>query len=237
MPTSRGPRRVAIIAAMEREIQPLLRRWRREGRKFQRKSISVLEGYASEGTWIIVGGIGRKRAAVAAKVIVEYHQPDLIISAGLAGALRADIAAGAVCVPEVVFDSASGQKYSCLRDRDASGALVTAVSVLSREEKEKLGRRFTADAVDMEAAVVAEVAHAAGVPFIAVKAISDPLEFEIPPMDRFIDAAGQLDLLKLLGYAALRPRTWGPLNSLRKNSRAASEALARELEKIVAEPG
>ena len=231
---SRGPRRIAIIAAMEREVRPLLRRWREEQRRFAKKNLSVLEGYASGGTWVIIGGIGRKRAAVAAKVVIEYHQPDLIISAGLAGALRGDIAAGSVCVPQVVFDGASGQRYSCIRNHEASGALVTAASILSRDEKENAGQQFTADAVDMEAAVVAEVAHAAGVAFGAIKAISDPLDFDMPAMARFI-SNGELDLLKLIGYAALRPRIWPALNRLRRNTQVACEALGRELAELVNE--
>ena len=224
--TPRGPRRIAIIVAMEREIKPLLRLWREERRGFEKKSISIIEGYASEGTWVIVGGIGRKRAAVAAKVIAEYHQPDLIISAGLAGALGRDIAAGAVCRPLAVLDVSSGQKYDCIRDTDVEGVLVTAASVLSRDQKQELAQRFKAEAVDMEAAVVAEVA------FAAIKSISDPVEFDMPSIDRFI-SNGRLDLLKLIAYAALRPRIWPALNELQRNTHIACEALGRELAKMV----
>lgn len=218
--------------AMKREIQPLLRRWREDRRPFHKKDISVIEGYASGGTWLIVGGIGRKRAAVAAKVVIEYHQPDLIISAGLAGALRRDIDAGEVCVPQVVFDGSNGQKYYCIADNDASGVLVTAASVLSRDEKELLAQRFTADAVDMEAAVVAEVAHAAGIPFAAIKAISDPLQFDMPPIGRFVGADGNVRAGAFLAFAATRPKYWGPLIRLARNSARAAEALAEELRRL-----
>ena len=64
-------RRVAIIAAMENEIAPLLDRWRRQGKEVQRKSSSVLDGYVCDNTRVIIGGIGRKRAAVAARVVIE----------------------------------------------------------------------------------------------------------------------------------------------------------------------
>lgn len=222
-------RRIAIIAAMKREVEPLLERWRRSGAKVERKMVSVIEGYECEGVWVIVAGIGRKRAATAARIAIEYHQPETIISTGLAGGLQKGLGAGAVFRPEAVIDGRSGEKYRCERDSRAQGVLVTAASVLSRKEKEELARKFSADAVDMEAAVVAEVAHASGTPFVALKAISDELEFEMPPLGRFVDPEGHFHLLKLIGYAALRPRTWGALGELRRNSRMASEALAREL--------
>jgi purine nucleoside phosphorylase len=157
----------------------------------------------------------------------------MIISAGLAGALDPQILVGKVLRPTQVIDAATDEKYVTLRDGSASGVLVTAASVLTRDEKEAMRRKFNADVVDMEAAVVGEIARAARVPFVAVKAISDPLDLVMPPIDQFIDSNGRLHLLKLLGYAALRPRTWKSLNELRRNSESAAEDLAAELSKIV----
>jgi adenosylhomocysteine nucleosidase len=229
----RDVRRIAIIVAMKREIDPLLELWRYEGRTVERRSISVLEGYVSEGTWVIVAGIGRKRAAVAARVVVEYYQPELMISAGVAGALSKKLRAGDVVRPQAVVDAASGEKYNCVGEREVQGVLVTAASVVSRKEKEELAEKFKADSVDMEAAVVGQVAHASGIPFMAVKAISDELDFEMPPLGRFVDSDGQVHLLQLLGYAALRPQIWGALGELRRNSRVAAEKLGVELELVI----
>src|ERR1051326_7651833 len=226
-------RRIAIIAAMENEIAPLLNRWRRQGKEVQRKSISVLDGYVCDGTRLIIGGIGRKRAAVAARVVIEYHEPELIISGGLAGALRSGLDAGAIVRPKTIYDDSNGEKYTS--DSRASGGLVTVASVLSREDKEKLAQKYAADAVDMEAAVVAEIARSAGIPFVAVKAISDALDFPMPPLGRFIDADVRVNLLKLIGFAAFRPQIWGALNALRRNSQLAAEALAVELDKSISE--
>lgn len=211
-------RRVAIIVAMEREREPIVR---------------SLPGNANDVV-VVASGIGRKAVAAATRTIVDNFSPELLISAGLAGGLTDSLAPGKVLRPAVVIDSHSGEKYETVRDPEARGVLVTAATVLSREEKAAMASKFGADAVDMEAAVVAEFARASGIPFMAMKAISDPVDLEMPPMDRFIDPAGKLDLLKLLGYAALRPRTWVvALNELRKNSRKATDALARELNELV----
>jgi adenosylhomocysteine nucleosidase len=230
----REPRRIALIVAMEREAAPLLRLWREEGQKPERKSISILKGYVSDGAWVIFSGIGRKAAAVATRVVIEYHKPELIISAGLAGALRNDLAAGTVIRPAMVIDASNGEKYGRTGNNGVE-VLVTAGSVLTREEKQRLAQRFHGDAVDMEAAVVAEIARAAGIPFVAVKAISDALDFPMPPLGRFIDANGQVNLLKLIGFAALRPQIWRALFDLQRNSQLAAEALAVELKRVIAE--
>lgn len=223
-------RRVAIIVAMEREISPLLSKWRRAGKKVEPWSglrlLAFESAYECEGVLALCGGMGRRPAAMAARAAIDHFEPDILISGGLAGALDSKIPVGRVLRPTQVVDAATGEKHETVRNAAARGVLVTASSVLSREEKEEMARKFGAEAVDMEAAVVAEIARAAGVPFVVVKAISDPLDFAMPSIDQFIDARGRLHLLKLIGYAALRPQTWKSLNELRRNSQIASEALA-----------
>ena len=226
--------KVAIIVAMKREVEPLLKAWRKQGKKIRRGKYGSASSYRCDNVVVLVSLIGAEFAAYAAKMAVDSIKAERIISAGLAGGLRIGMEPGSVIRPAEVIDGSTGEKYATVGHR-RQGLLVTMASVSSREEKQRLAAMFDADAVDMEAAAVAKVARMSGTPFLAVKAISDPLEFEMPPMDRFIGRWGKLNLLKLIGYAALRPRTWGALNALRKNSRIASEALAEELKKIVVE--
>jgi len=233
-----GPRRVAIIVAMEMEVAPLLRKWKRAGKKVEHWDgpghAAAKSSYRCDGVLILCAGIGRKPAAMAARAALDYYEPDLMISAGLAGALNQQLAIGKVLRPAQVIDAAAGERYETVRDVAARGVLVTAASVLSRKAKEQMAQQFGADAVDMEAAVVAEIARAAGVPFLAVKAISDTLDFEMPPMDQFIDSNGRLNLLKLIGWASVRPNVWPVLGALRRNGKVAAEVLAGELEKTIA---
>ncbi len=61
------------------------------------------------------------------------------------------------------------------------GALVTSqVPLTSGQAKLELGKATGACAMDMESGDVAEVAAKAGVPFIAIRAIIDPVEFSPP---------------------------------------------------------
>ena len=76
----------------------------------------------------------------------------------------------------------------------------------------------------MEAAAVAHAAEKYGLPFIAVKAISDDLSFELPEMNHFI-RNGQFQTRKFVLHVALRPWLWLRVIRLARNTRLASENL------------
>ncbi len=76
----------------------------------------------------------------------------------------------------------------------------------------------------MEAAAVARAAQAHNLPFIAVKAISDDVNFEIPEMSRFI-RTGQFDTTRFVLHIAVRPWLWLRVFRLARNTKIASENL------------
>ncbi len=234
--------RVVIIAALEREIAPLVRRWRREGRTVERWTKTAYRIFRCGDVLAVAGGMGKQAAANAARFAIERWSPRLVISAGFAGGLRTNVLPGSVVLATSVVDAETGRTFeSTVGDERKSplnqkkvewateGVLVTAASVLSRDEKTGLAGRFGADAVDMEAAAVAEAAGASGIGFCAVKGISDALEFDMPPMHRFMNSAGRLNMVELLAFATPRPAIWRALWTLQRNTSAASAALAEVL--------
>src|ERR1700693_1534175 len=82
---------VAIIAALEREIRPLVRRWPR--RQLGSGAITF-PGFASERVLVVCSGIGAGLARQAAVAIFDFERPRIIISAGLAGALDSQLRVG-----------------------------------------------------------------------------------------------------------------------------------------------
>src|SRR5712671_4793803 len=88
---------------------------------------------------------------------------------------------------------------------------------------------YGADAVDMEAYSVGDVASIYKVPFIAIKAISDELDFPMPPLGRFVTDTGQFSTAGFVAYTAIRPWTWPSVIQLGKNASLASEKLAAAL--------
>jgi adenosylhomocysteine nucleosidase len=85
----------------------------------------------------------------------------------------------------------------------------------------------------MEGALVARIAKQHGIPFAAVKAISDELGFPVPPVSGFVTPEGQIRAAAFAAYVAVRPQWWGPTVRLAVNSRHASKNLSAALEHLI----
>jgi adenosylhomocysteine nucleosidase len=216
--------RVAIVAAMERELAPLVEDWelgtiRADGR--------TLICYESEHAVAVFGGMGCKRAEDASRAIVEKYAPQVLVSAGLAGALIRSMKAGSLVLPNVIIDAASGTEYRCRLGGEVigGGVLVSNFEIAGRRSKQELVECFHALVVDMEAAGVARVAIERELGFRCVKAISDEFDFEMPPLGRFVNNEGNLETDKLVRWVSVRPQYWPAMITLGRNSRRATRAL------------
>lgn len=213
---------VAIIAAMEREIAPLVRGWE--------MILGPRYRFFEHGNVIaFAGGIGPTAARAAAETVLTFRQPTLIISAGFAGALSESMSVGTVFVPTKVLGLPGEQTFSI---ESGEGTLASVAEIVNPRVKQELKNKYAADAVDMEAASVAAVAQARGVRFLAVKAISDEASFELPPMGRFIDSRGEFQTFRFAMHAAVRPALWSALGRLKRNADKAANALCEFLARI-----
>ncbi|HTD24263.1 MAG TPA: hypothetical protein VK738_16510 [Terriglobales bacterium] len=219
--------RLAIIAALQREIAPIIHGWKHRDVEHGGKTLRF---YESEKAVLVCGGIGASAAHLAAEAAVNTYHPEALVSAGLAGSLTSGVKVGEAFLAANVIDAASGKGYST---GPGIRILVTANKILGSEEKRALAQRFAAHAVDMEAAAVAEVAAQAGLPFFAVKAISDELEFPMPPMDKFVDVDGNFDTGKFVLHATLRPAMWPVVFRLARNSSRAAKALVPLIQHLI----
>jgi adenosylhomocysteine nucleosidase len=220
--------RIAIIAAMEREIGPLLQRgWRKDMLSAGTKKFVAFQ---HDAVLVVISGIGRNNAELAARTAIDRFQPSLLMSVGLAGALIRSLKVGNVFTPSVVVDAADGAEFRCSADKDrvSGGVLVSSAEVAGAQAKQKLVSRFHALVVDMEAAGVARAARQGNIGFRCVKTISDEADFTMPPMEKFIDSTGHFQSNR---FAALRPWQWPRVAALARNSRRATAALCQWLEK------
>lgn len=220
--------KTAIIAAMEREIAPLVRGWQRGMVSSGDRKFTVFE---SDGVVAVISGIGCKNAEQAAHAAVGQYRPALLVSVGLAGALIRSLKAGNVFTPNVVVNAADGAEYRCTADGThmSGGVLVTASEIAGAEAKRELVDRFHGLVVDMEAAGVAKVAQQEQVGFRCVKAISDEADFIMPPMGKFVNVEGEFQSGKFALWAALRPWQWASVAALARNSKRATKALCDRL--------
>lgn len=232
--TSLGERKVAIVVALEREVHRVVKRWPRRERHLDGRSFTFFE---NGDAVLVCAGIGREAARQASEAAVALYRPELLISAGFAGALSPGLAAGEWVLPAVVIDARDGSRFetdihktSLEKTAARNLVLVSADDVADPERKAVLFRTYSAYAVDMEAAAVAQVAREHRLQFLAVKAVSDESKFEMPPVERFVRADGELDVWGLAGYAGPRFWLWPRLLTLARNSSLASEALCSWLE-------
>jgi len=179
---------------------------------------------------IAVGGIGEKFARRAAEVAIDHAQPKLLLSAGIVGAISPKLKVGDVGRIRQVVDVATGEIYPASDDGD--WVLATSQDVSDVGEKHQLLTKFGADVVDMEAAAVAQVAQERGLQFAAIKSISDDAEFDMPPLNRFIDN-GKFDTRRFLIYVALHPRWWRTLGKIKKNSEIATGKLCEAVRHLI----
>jgi adenosylhomocysteine nucleosidase len=215
--------RVAVVAALEREIRPLVAGWRVAQRTWDGREFKFFE---SESAVAICGGIGPLAARRACEAVIARYTPEIVISAGFAGALVADLKVGDVVVPAKVIDAGDG---SSIMTGMGSGGLVSVAEMATVERKKVLGVKYDAVAVDMEAAAMAKSAGLRGVRFAAVKAISDELDFEIPGVEGSVDDQGRFQEGRFLAGIALRPWMWGRVARMAGNSTRAAGSLSEAL--------
>ena len=187
--------------------------------------------YEYDNVIAVSGGIGPRPAAAATQAIIAKYRPQMLLSVGLAGALIRSLKVANVITPNVIVDAATGSEYRC---ESGGGVLVSAGEIAGSKSKQQLVERFHALAVDMEAAGVAAVAAQEQIGFRCVKAISDEADFPMPPLNRFVDAEGNLQTGKFAAWASLRPAVWPRMIALGRNSNRAAQALCAWLKQHLA---
>jgi adenosylhomocysteine nucleosidase len=215
--------KLAIVAALEREIATLIRNWKRTRREYEGRTFTFFE---REDIVAVCGGIGLEAARRASQAVSTFYHPQRLHSVGFAGALTTALRAGNIFSPAVIIDARDGSRYDL---GAGQGTLVTFMAVAGAQQKAKLAEAYRAVAVDMEAAAVASAARAHGITFGSTKAISDELNFEIPSMARFINSEGQFRTASFIAFATLRPWLWNSIATLASNTRKAEKALSTHL--------
>jgi len=216
--------RVAVVAALEREIAPFVKDWPQRVREYEGHSFRF---YEKEGSVVVAGGVGAEAARRAAEAVIALYRPGLLISAGFAGALDPALGVGDTLTADRVIDAKDGSRMD---SGQGSGILITFDSVADVEQKARFRTAFGAHAIDMEAAAVGKAAQAHGIRFLACKVISDSSSTSLPPLTRFIGPDGRFHTLKFVTHIAVRPWKWAAVQRLAKDSLKAARALGVVLE-------
>ncbi len=220
--------KIAIVAALEREVHPLVKDWRSTERQHDGRQFRFFE---NDSCVLICGGIGASAARRAAEAIFSFFQPSTIYSVGFAGGLDPTLKVGDIVRPGRVVDAGDGSSARLIH---GDGVLVSFQSIANPTQKSKLRESFGALAVDMEAAAVARAAQQREIEFEVLKVISDESQFELPPFDRFVNSEGKFSQGEFVLFAVARPWIWPQVFRLARNSGKASKALCVALRDVTA---
>lgn len=152
---------------------------------------------------LVKSGIGMVNASITTTLLFKEFGVDKILFSGVAGSLNRNVNVGDIVIGdsllEYLFDATEfGYDIGTIPRMDTSifrsdillnkiknilkndniyyGKILSGDKFVSNlSEKEKLGEKFNALAVDMESASVAHCAHVLGIEFAIIRSISDSL--------------------------------------------------------------
>ncbi|HXJ04888.1 MAG TPA: hypothetical protein VNH65_07305 [Candidatus Acidoferrum sp.] len=192
---------------------------------------------------VLLTGMGAENAIRAMSSIpVELH--DVCISSGLAGSLDAGLKPGDVAVARIseTLDQECrvASDATLLELAVSSGAKPVQVSLTSEkivatvDEKEELSQKGSI--VEMETSHILAAATQKQVPCVAVRAISDAADEDMPvDFARILDSHGHLKMGGLLKEVGLSPYRIPLLLQFGRQSRAAGKSLADFLDRYTSE--
>ncbi len=182
----------------------------------------------------VVTGMGAGPAREAARDAL-LDGADVCISSGLAGALHPGYSVGTILTAEIIVKHGEPVAVSSDRElvklasqcgaRDAVRFLSVNEVVTTAAEKHRLGDH--ADAVEMESLAVLAEAAVRGVPAVAIRAISDTADTDLPyDFSKMCDASGRIRRLAILGQVLRRPARFPALLRFAGDCRGAARKLA-----------
>ena len=239
--------RVLVTFAVEAEFAP----WRKL-RAFTREPAGDLNLWKTRfdgiDLFVLLTGIGPTSGAEVMGVMMIFAALekffDVCISSGLAGALHPRHRVGEILAAQSLRSHKELQmellpsdpallELATANGAKSAGVFYTTDRVVTTA-KEKAALGVSADAVDMESFEVVSEARVWGPRIIAIRAISDGAETDLPiDFNRTINSANQVSVPRVLSELAKHPSALPRLIEFGKQSRRAAESLARFLDTYV----
>ena len=243
------PCRFALLAALPLEVRPFLRQVK--ARRFKGANLPAWEFGQGEGREVLaLTGMGEEAATAAAKRVAALWQPQVLISLGFSGSLQPGLAPGHLVLGESFhhYDPQSGgleeikapappRPLAALAEHliaaglpAAIGSCVTTPGILHKGRQGGPLRHLPQPVLDLETSALAAAAQEAGIPFLALRVITDTGGEEIPDFLREGWEPGYgPGLSKVLAWLAGDPRRLKAMLHLWRRSRLAAARLAAGL--------
>ncbi len=181
-----------------------------------------------------LGAMGQGAAGNLERKLAD-NRPSLVISAGFAGALQSDLAAGDLVIGKNFTDSAIFARLN-LGPGWHVGDIHTAAAIIERaEDKRSLARETGCVVGDLETAHIARVCAEQDIPMLALRCISDTADEDMPVPSRTLwnPATGRPEPLQLFRHLIANPSSVSGFKKLLKNAKTAQKNLARGLVELL----
>jgi nucleoside phosphorylase len=240
--------RLAIFSAFPHETRTLVKNLNAARISKTLPFTIFLAPYASGEVIVVLTGMGTRNAEASLNHVIKEHSPTLILSLGFGGALYADAAIGELIWASSVLLVNDGVRETLdLPDRDhlfdrlsqkitiREGSIVTLERWMKKPEiRRALSKPLPFPVCDMETFPLAKASLARGLPFVAIRSITDRSHEEIPPELLYVsDESGNYRLSRslkvLIGNPSLIPRAI----DLGRNSAIASKNLWRAVKALI----
>lgn len=199
---------------------------------------------------VLEAGMGAARARAALQWILSgpllgniVYRPKLVLSVGFCGALHFELKVGDVVLATDVADLGGNSLPTTWpgklppgdwRPPLHRGRVLTVDRLLAdAAEKQELGQKHAALAVDMESFPLAEPCRRAGVPFGCVRAVSDDAATNLSPRLSGLVAGARPSGLRLLTAVLTAPALVPELLRLRRATATAGAQLAQALGELL----
>lgn len=226
---------IALLAPMRIELGAVTRTFRLQ-RAGTPDAVPSHTGRLPDGTVVgaVMIGVGTTAARAATERLLTTRgvEVERAIVVGVAGGIDASLSVADVVVPEIVVDAATGTARAATATAtgplERSGRLITSDEFLTGPENLARLRAEGYLAIDMETSGVAAVCEAHGVPWCAIRAISDTLADELADDDvvGLLRPDGTTDPGALLRLLRRRPTIVPRLLRLGRDTRRATSAAA-----------
>ncbi len=235
---------IGLIAAMNQESEALLRLIK----GWKRVSLGQFKGFRFQSgirnCVLIITGWGRKRAGEATRTLMAEAHPHVLISFGIAGAIKSDLEIGDVVISSkscILEDGLlgqprklaelSGQTWKAVSEAllAENASLCTGTTITTHGSQVVLQNEdeFPHPVLEMETAGIAKAAAENGVPLVSIRGISDNPQAPIPiDLEAAMDEDDNLLTGKLFLMVMRDPKIIFQSSRMINNSRIAADNAA-----------
>ena len=238
---------IALVTAFPMELAPLTKGWRQK--YISGRYTVYYSTINSVSVYVLVTGMGFEHAKNAVTSFIQKHSMKYIIATGYAGGLDSKISHGDLIVANKILGFNSTSMNNSLYSKEElfhnlknsnvknltihNGPLISSTQIIS-ETNQKQEFSSLGIALDMESFAVAQVAEGNGIPWGAVRVITDIWNETLPfDFSKHQSSNGQINYIKVILSTIKQPSKIKNLLRLGKYSKLATQNLTNYWQNII----